>query len=100
MNPKKKILIIDDEEDFCFIFKSYLLKKGCDAFVAHSLDAGFKLIDTVKPDVVFLDNNLPDGDGWEKAELIHHTYPSVKLNLISAYNQNITPSPYAHANIW
>ncbi len=100
MNYKQKVLIIDDEVDFCFVFKSYLLKKGCDAYVANSLDTGFRMMETLQPDVIFLDNNLPDGYGWEKLEFIHKRYPFTKVNLISAYKQTLQATPNSDVNIW
>jgi len=100
VNNKQKVLIIDDEADFCFVFKSYLLKKGCEAYVANSLDSGIKMMELLQPDVVFLDNNLPDGFGWEKLEFIHKTYPFTKVNLISAYQQKLEEIPDSHVNVW
>lgn len=100
VSPRKKILIIDDETDFCLLFKNYLQKKGCDAFVANSLTEGFQLMNEIKPDILFLDNNLPDGFGWEKAEVISKEFPAIKINLISAYNHNFTHADSAHIKIW
>jgi DNA-binding NtrC family response regulator len=90
MPKPKKILIIDDEADFCFLLKKYLSKKNCEIFLAGTLDAGLELVISERPDIVFLDNNLPDGFGWEKVEYISKQIPGVKLNLISAYQHPMT----------
>lgn len=82
---KKRILIIDDEEDFCLLLKSFLQDKGVEVCVAHNLAAGMKSIEEFAPDIVFLDNNLPDGLGWDRVVDITGKYPSLELNLISAY---------------
>lgn len=100
MNQKKKVLIIDDEKDFCLLFKTYLLKKGFEAFVANSLAEGFEMIKTVQPDIIFLDNNLPDGYGWDKAGKISRENPSLKINLISAYKQSTAPAISSQVTIW
>lgn len=100
MTQKKKVLIIDDEKDFCLLFKTYLIKKGCEAFVANSLAEGFQMLESVQPDVIFLDNNLPDGYGWDKADGITEEYPSVKINLISAYKQSTAPGRSSQVTIW
>ncbi len=54
--------------------------------MAYTIADGMKILDEQKPDVIFLDNNLPDGYGWDKTEYILATYPQTQLNLISALN--------------
>ena len=83
---KKKILIIDDEVDFGFLMKSFFTPKNYTVVVALTLATGMKMLDTEKPDILFLDNNLPDGMGWDKAAFILTHYPTMRLNLISAVN--------------
>jgi DNA-binding response OmpR family regulator len=82
---KKKVLIIDDEPDFGLLLKNFFVKKNYEVFVSYTLTEGMKMLDSVKPDYIFLDNNLPDGLGWSKTEYILHEYPNVDLSLISAY---------------
>ena len=43
------------------------------------------------PDIVILDNNLPDGLGWPAAKNILETVPDVQLFLISANKPNNKP---------
>ena len=83
---RKKIVIIDDEEDLCQLMKTYFLELNHDVFLANTLKAGLPLIREISPDVVFIDNNLPDGLGWEKLEFLLQEYPYCKINLISAYD--------------
>jgi DNA-binding response OmpR family regulator len=82
----KKVLIIDDEEDFGFLMKRFFSQKNFEVFVAYTIADGMKILDEQKPDIIFLDNNLPDGYGWDKTEFILTTYPQTQLNLISALN--------------
>jgi DNA-binding NtrC family response regulator len=82
---KKKILIIDDETDFCIIMKGYFERKKFAVFTAHSLQEGLFCINEVKPDILFLDNNLPDGHGWQYVEQIVEKNPHLKIYLISAH---------------
>ena len=86
MMSRKKIVIIDDEEDLCHLMKAYFLELNHDVFLANTLGSGLSLIKEVSPDVVFIDNNLPDGLGWEKMSYLMREYPSCKINLISAYD--------------
>ena len=92
MGLRKKVLIIDDEVDFCFLLKTYLTKKNYKISLANTLYQGLQLLESENPDIIFLDNNLPDGFGWDKIDFITHSHPEAQLNLVSAYNY-IYPSP-------
>ncbi len=81
---KKKVLIIDDEVDFCLLMQFYLSKKNCDVSISHTLRDGIGLVEDNHPDVVILDNNLPDGLGWPAAKDIMEIAPNTHLFLISA----------------
>jgi DNA-binding response OmpR family regulator len=94
MLGKKKILIIDDEVDFCLLLKSFYARKGYDVNFSHTLKDGLQSIKNFSPDIVFLDNNLPDGLGWDSAASIMTDFPATELTLISAYK-----SDYSHLNI-
>lgn len=82
----RKILLIDDERDFGLLMKSFFAPKNFEVYHAQTLAEGMKILDEVKPDYIFLDNNLPDGLGWGKTEYILVNYPKAQLNLISAYH--------------
>lgn len=81
---KKKVLIIDDEVDFCLLMQFYLSKKNCEVSISHTLRDGLGLVHDNIPDIVILDNNLPDGLGWPAAKNILAAVPGVHLFLISA----------------
>lgn len=81
----KKILVIDDEDDFGVLMKSFFSPNGYQVFVAGNIKDGLRILTEEHPDVIFLDNNLPDGLGWENSEFITTNYPEIQLNLISAY---------------
>ena len=93
----KKVLIIDDEIDFCLLLKSYLSKLRYEVYYSNSLNEGVEQAKKINPSIIFLDNNLPDGLGWELAVYFLEQYPEAQLNLISAYhpelpNVKVTPS--------
>ncbi len=81
----KRVLIIDDETDFCLLMKNYFVRRNYEVHIFHTLAEGMKNLDIIKPDIIFLDNNLPDGLGWEKTEYISQHFPKTRINLISAY---------------
>ena len=81
---KRTVLIVDDEIDLCLLIKNYLGKKDYQVYIAHSLEEGIHKLETIKTDVLFLDNNLPDGTGWNEAQNIHNRFPHLHINLMSA----------------
>ena len=81
---KKKVLIIDDEVDFCLLMQFYLTKKNCEVSISHTLQDGLFKFESKDPDIIILDNNLPDGLGWPAAKNILAQKPEIQLFLISA----------------
>lgn len=84
----KRVLIIDDEIDLCSLVKSYLTRKNYEVITAHTLSDGIEKLERFNPDVLLLDNNLPDGMGWKIADLLHERFPEMNITLLSAYQQS------------
>ncbi|RAW01771.1 response regulator [Pseudochryseolinea flava] len=82
----RKVVIIDDEQDLCLLIKSFLLQRDLLVFTAHSLVDGLKMIRDIVPDILIMDNNLPDGSGWDNLNLVRGIIPNCKIILISAFN--------------
>ncbi len=59
----ERILLIDDEPDKIFIFRTILQHNGFEVSTAESGEEGVKRIMTERPDLVLLDINMPDVDG-------------------------------------
>lgn len=79
------VLIIDDELDSCLLWTAFLSQLNFKVFTAVTLAEGLRLVDEVKPSVIFLDNNLPDGLGWDQVDFILERLPGCRINLVSAY---------------
>ncbi|MEP7258130.1 MAG: response regulator [Flavitalea sp.] len=100
MGARKKVLIIDDEVDLCLLLKTYLLKRNFEVFYSHTLKEGLNQFKLVIPDILFLDNNLPDGIGWEKAATLLEQHPSLQVHLISAYRPNTPEKISSGFKVW
>lgn len=83
----KKVLIVDDEEDFCYLLKSYLERKSFQVQVSHNLTDGMDKIKKYHPDYLFIDNNLPDGYGWDEVPSLLPMFPNMNVLLMSAYRK-------------
>jgi len=98
---KQKILIIDDEIDYSTILKNYFRKKHYDVDVAYLLRDGLEKIREFRPDILFLDNNLPDGKGWTHVKDIVEKNPHLRIYLVSAYHQiGDYNSPSSNVVVW
>jgi DNA-binding NtrC family response regulator len=98
---KLKVLIIDDEEDYCMIMKSYFMGMNYEVFVAHTLREGLRLLESERPDILLLDNNLPDGKGRDWIDSIIEKYPEIRIYFISAYLQKADFStPHRNVIVW
>jgi DNA-binding response OmpR family regulator len=96
-----KILIVDDESDFCLIMKSYFKKRNYEVLLAFNLRDGLNMLNNENPDILFLDNNLPDGQGWDHIDEIVEKNPHIRVYLISAYqSRNKIPNPPENITIW
>ncbi len=85
---KIRTILVDDENSSLIILKTLLEKHTPDVEIigtAKNVEEAVNLINETKPDLVFLDINLPDGDGFlilEKAE-----YKDFKVIFSTAYDQ-------------
>ena len=81
-------LIIDDEIDICFLLSGILKQKNISAnYVNNLADAAIELRN-IHPELVFLDNHLPDGLGIDFVEHIKRFYPQSKIVMITAYDSS------------
>jgi len=68
---KKRILIIDDEENFCKLVKKNIEQAGkFEVDIATNGQDGISLARQIKPDLILLDILMPEMDGAEVAAQI------------------------------
>lgn len=84
VDEKNKITIIDDEQDLCFLLSDILKGNGYEVNSFYTLNSGLEGINATKPHWVILDNDLPDGLGWDKTDQILDMLPGVNIIKISA----------------
>ena len=68
LNEDVTIIIIEDELAHAEAIKRSLSRHHCNILVCFSLDEYRTIIETVNPDIVFTDMNLPDGNAFEILE--------------------------------
>lgn len=80
MANQKTVVIIDDERDARRIISKYVERYFPAISIigeAGGVEEGLKLLETVKPDIVFLDINLGDGSGFDVMDNIGDLESSV-----------------------
>jgi len=78
------IIIIDDEPDLCFLLSGMLKSYGYQVTYFHTLQSGIDSAIANRPDWVIVDNNLPDGLGWDGVNEILKIHESTHIIKISA----------------
>ena len=73
-----KALIIDDEADVCLLLSNILRNKNIIPTYVNSLAAAPTALKQVEPDIVFLDNHLPDGMGIDFIQHIKKNFSFAK----------------------
>ena len=81
-----KILIVDDEADICFFLNRTLSKRGFNISYVHTLAQAEGGLKSLKPNILLVDNHLPDGKGVEFVNRISTEYPSMKIIMITAHD--------------
>ena len=80
---KKKILIVDDDENIAELISLYLVKECFDTEIAENGEVAVEKFKSYEPDMVLLDIMLPGMDGYDVCREIRKT-SSVPIIMLSA----------------
>jgi two-component system response regulator YesN len=84
-----KVLIVDDEEPVLESY-SFMLEGGRDFTVAGTARSGYQALELIyqrKPDLVFMDINIPGLDGLEVIADVYQKFPGMVFVLSTAYER-------------
>ena len=65
-----KILIVEDNEDNRDSLSRRLQRRGFEVVMARDGKEGVRIAQSEKPDIILMDMNMPELDGWEATRLI------------------------------
>lgn len=82
---KKKVLLIEDDRTMRRIVRSKIGGE-CDLYEAGSGSTGLSTFRDLKPDLVFLDIGLPDGDGMNLLNWMLKTNPKTFVVMFSGHS--------------
>lgn len=83
-NPE--VLIIDDEKDICFLLGSLLKTRDIQSNYVNTLKDAANILESTDPEIIFLDNHLPDGLGVNFIGFIKRFHPLTKIIMITAHD--------------
>ncbi|ACL04952.1 response regulator transcription factor [Desulfatibacillum aliphaticivorans] len=98
MANKKKILVVDDEPDFCAIVKSYLEKEGYAVETAYDGVEGIDKVKESPPDAIVLDVMMPEKDGYAVCSELKsdEKYQDIPIVMLTAVASHVTSTRYSH----
>jgi two-component system repressor protein LuxO len=83
---RRSLLIVDDDPAFVKIAEQLLLRRGCTAESAASLEAAFEALERSRPSAILLDWQLGDKDGVEAIPRLRQLAPTVPVVLVTAHS--------------
>lgn len=82
---RKKILVVDDEKLMRWSLSQKLSEWNLDAVTAENGKAALQLVPQEMPDLIMLDNRLPDKKGIDLLKEIKSKWPELPVIMITAY---------------
>jgi len=81
----QKILVIDDEKLIRWTLEQHLVKEGYEVVTTDSAEKGLVIINEETPDLILLDNRLPEMTGLELLEQLNVQERGLMVIMITAY---------------
>ena len=85
MTEKRRILVVDDDEDVRGALRRYLSGNGFEVTEADSVPSGIEALKRSRPDVAIVDFSLGDSDGLALLRSIKGLEPSVAVILLTGH---------------
>jgi len=84
VHEQQKVLIIDDEQDVCFLFGRILRGRNLKTEYARNLAEAGAVLKVDPPKMIFLDNSLPDGQGIDFIPFLKKNFPGTRVIIVTA----------------
>jgi DNA-binding response OmpR family regulator len=82
-------LIVEDEGDLCLLLEILLDTKGIELSQARTIADAHVLLKERRPDVILLDNRLPDGFGVDIIGELKSEHPAVRIIMMSGFDVDL-----------
>jgi DNA-binding response OmpR family regulator len=84
MRERKRVLVVEDDQDIARITALNLAAEGFDVTVEHSAESGLANIGRETPDLLLLDLMLPDADGLQLCRTLRASPTYIPIIILSA----------------
>ncbi len=81
----KKILIVEDDPTSINYIHEVLVPTGADVYKAINGKEAMNVCDTIRPELILMDIQLPEMNGYDATERIKRLYPDIKVIAQTAY---------------
>ncbi len=81
-----RALIVEDDTDICYLLTGILKQKKMASTFVNTLADAMKSLENNIPDILILDNHLPDGLGVEFISFLKENYPTTGIIMITAHD--------------
>ncbi|MEP7320241.1 MAG: response regulator, partial [Panacibacter sp.] len=81
-----KALIVEDDLDICYLLSGILKQRKLASNFVNTLSDAEKVLRNEVPDIMIIDNHLPDGLGVEFISYIKTNYPHTRIIMITAHD--------------
>jgi len=94
---RQKVLLIDDDPDFCEAIQTILSDKGFQVITSHTGEDGIHLAETENPDIVLLDVVLPEMDGFAACKYLKENIKTepIPIVMLTSIGSRLTEPDYA-----
>ncbi len=92
----KKVLLVDDDVDFCEATKLLLESKGCEVVLAYDGKEGLEKTRAERPDLVILDVMMPEMNGYDVCVVLKadQELKKIPVILLTAVDQALFKTTY------
>lgn len=97
MSQKKRILVVDDDPDFCDVVQSKLEGLDVDVELAYDGVEGMDRVKANPPDVIVLDVMMPEKDGFQMCREVKQNpqYQDIPVIMLTAVADHIADTAYS-----
>ncbi|MFH1189757.1 MAG: response regulator [Candidatus Omnitrophota bacterium] len=99
MERKTEVMVVDDEHDFRELMTIWLKSKGYSVVTASNGETAIRMVNEHRPDIIFLDLNMPVLNGIQTLAGIRKTDKTLPVIIISAYLEQMSAQEAKDYNV-
>ena len=85
MIQKPRVLVVDDDEDICFLLTTVVDTRYADVFTARSGEEALDRFHQMEPQLILLDVQLPEMSGIDVLQIIKRERPDCQVIMVTAF---------------